>query len=241
MTTPLCERLAWDSQFFGVAVAKIRSGRLEPDEIEPVLRWCIEERIDCLYFLADSPDGPPHAILTSRGFEHVDTRVTLTASLPVPGAAGDGDVRRATAADLGALSDIAAGSHGDTRFCADRRFAPHAERLYRTWIEQSVRGQADVVWVPAGTPATGYLTCHLHEDGGQIGLVGVAAEARGQGIGGRLVRAALAWFHEQDRPIVRVVTQERNGSAMRLYAACGFTPALRQWWYHRWFTPPGSS
>ena len=47
-----CRHLSWDSEFFGLRIARLDGARLHPDEVEKIDRWCIAERIDCLYFLA---------------------------------------------------------------------------------------------------------------------------------------------------------------------------------------------
>jgi len=89
-----------------------------------------------------------------------------------------------------------------------------------------------------GDSAVGYVTCLSPTepgDAGQIGLLGVAAEARGSGVGSRLVAAALDWLARARVEDVTVVTQERNVAALRLYERCGFVSDRRQVWYHKWY------
>ena len=69
---------------------------------------------------------------------------------------------------------------------------------------------------------------------GQIGLVGVSAEARGRGVGHALVNHALDWFTRNDVEAVAVVTQGGNVAAQRLYQRCGFLTESVQLWYHKW-------
>jgi GNAT superfamily N-acetyltransferase len=87
-----------------------------------------------------------------------------------------------------------------------------------------------------GEPAA-YLTCHLNDQGSQIGLVGVAENHRGKGLATKLVQAFLSWSREQGAQRAIVVTQGRNLQAQRLYQRNGFVTSLLHLWYHRWFTP----
>lgn len=236
MSRPPCELLPWDSNFFHLRVARVLSTTLDASDLEEIEGWCRTAEIDCVYYLADSRTEEEHRWRTTRGFMFVDSRVTLEA--PVPPATGlQSGIRPARESDITALSDIAATGHLSTRFYADSRFAPAASRLYRFWIEQSVRDASTTVLVPDTSPVSAYITCYELSRGiGQIGLVGVASSARGKGLGGELVQAALRCFADRSCSVARVVTQARNEPAMRLYRAGGFRRVRTQWWYHRWLT-----
>ena len=52
----VCHYLEWDSQFFGVRIARLVERRLTPESIAAAERWCAGERIACVYFLADASD-----------------------------------------------------------------------------------------------------------------------------------------------------------------------------------------
>ena len=217
------ELLEWDSEFFGIPIARIDVGAFTPDFERAVKPWCALHRIACLYVLGPSgADAPP-----------VDLRVTYDSDI-------DGveeetpAVRPALAEDIPALEPIARMSHRDSRFYADGRFdASRCDDLYATWIRRSVEGWADAVWVAIHNdrPA-GYLTCHRH---GAIGLVAVAGHARGLGLGRQLVNAAKNYFRAHRVPRVQVVTQGRNTAARALYEKCGFRLAGVRYWYHLWF------
>jgi dTDP-4-amino-4,6-dideoxy-D-galactose acyltransferase len=81
------------------------------------------------------------------------------------------------------------------------------------------------------------VTCHKNnQDRARIGLVGVAADQQGKGVGRSLVFGALAWFHKAGSKEVEVATQGRNLEAQRLYQRCGFLTSRVSVWYHKWFT-----
>ena len=244
----VCELLPWDSDWFGVRIARVRGHRLTPARVQTILRWCRRQHIACLYFLAGSDDAGTIRLAEQAGFRCVDVRMTfereLRAGSGARRATGGITVRPARPADLPGLRRIARTSHRDTRFFADPGFArPRAAGLYERWIERSYQGAASSVLVAArrGRPL-GYLT--LRRDAGDVGrieLVGVEAAVRGQGIGSLLVQAGLAWCRRQRLERVRVVTQERNLSAQRLYQRHGFLAHEVRLSYHKWFTPLSAS
>lgn len=238
-----CSKLPWDSAFFGFPIARLHPNHLRPETVDACFAWCRAQGIRCLYFLADPDDQLTADLAAAHGFRLVDVRVTLECRNLEHGAWSSG-VRPWRESDLPELRRIARAVHRDSRFYYDTNFPrERCDALYELWIEKSCRGYADAVFVAEddGTPS-GYITCHREPDGsGRIGLVGVAASARGRGIGGELVRAALAYFASSGVSAVRVVTQGRNFAAQRLYQRSGFVTASMQIWYHRWFPEHGSA
>lgn len=241
--TQLCQYLDWDSDFFGVPIARLVTSRLNEESLALALAWCEAERIACLYFLSRADDDHSVRLVEANRFHLVDIRITLERSLseqePILEERADYEsIRPATEDDMAALRVIAGVSHTDSRFYYDGNFPQsRCSALYETWIEKSFAGYADKVLVTElNGQAVGYISCHLPEAGvGQIGLVGVSAEAQGCGMGQQLIRAALYWFRTQGVKQITVVTQGRNGPAQRLYQRHGFRTQSVQLWYHRWF------
>jgi N-acetylglutamate synthase-like GNAT family acetyltransferase len=237
----LCQRLDWDSRFFGVSIAKALRTRVDLETCRAMLEWCGAEKIDCLYFLADE-DADAMGVLEDAAFSRVDVRVTLELQPIPPASPRPADTRPACLSDISALRRIAEISHHDTRFYHDQHFnREQCDELYRVWIEKSCQGWADhVVVVEADGNAIGYLTVHLREpDSAMIGLVGVDPAYRGQGIGARLMGGALAWISRQSVTRVWTATQERNSASQRFFQNAGFRVTNRAVWYHRWFSSTG--
>jgi dTDP-4-amino-4,6-dideoxy-D-galactose acyltransferase len=237
---PICAYLDWDSRFFERRIARVNGHRLDETRLTEALAWCKTNRIDCLYFLADSDDAQIPPLAERNGFLHTDVRLTfertLTGSAPV---IPPGDrVRLARHGDLDALKAIARTGHHDTRFYFDLHFErAKCDLLYETWIENSFNGFAQAVLVADVTAEpVGYITCSMRGVESQIGLLGVADKCHGMGLGKELVEAFLAWSVEQGAHRATVVTQGRNVSAQRLYQRLGFLTAAFQLWYHRWFS-----
>ena len=236
----VCRFLEWDSEFFGYRIARLQESRLTEETLARALAWCREQRIDCLYFLAD-PDPATIELAEATRFHLVDVRVTLEAH---PRNASTPDkqapIRPWTPADISRLRSIAGACHLGSRFYRDGHFS--SERcgdLYSTWIEQSCGAEGTQVFVAeVAGKAAGYISCHTRGQEGSIGLLGVADEARDRGLGRNLVLQALAWFRDQNTDLVTVVTQGDNIASQRLYQKAGFIARSQQLWYHYW--PEGS-
>jgi dTDP-4-amino-4,6-dideoxy-D-galactose acyltransferase len=233
------ELLEWDSTFFGVRVARIEGRELTTPAARAAVTWCREQRVDCCYLRSDADDIVTQRSAGDEGFRFVDVRMTLDCELAetTTSEAHDG-IRTARPADIPELRTIATYNHRNTRFYADEHFArERCDELYATWIEKSVEGWAQRVLVADyGAGAVGYLTLHLKPQAhGEIGLVGVARDSQGRGIGRQLVETAIAWLRQKGLLAASVVTQGRNIGAQRLYQACGFRTRSLELWHHRWF------
>jgi N-acetylglutamate synthase-like GNAT family acetyltransferase len=237
-----CRFLEWDSDFFRARIASVSSIPLDASGFEEVLTWCRSQRIDCLYLLTDVGDTSTRRLAEDRRFRLVDVRMTFglitSEGEPPVGSPEPGSVRLARDADVPELRALAAESHTQTRFWSDERFDRAAcAQLYATWIEKSVRGHADAVWVVEHEGrVAGYLSCHRREgELGEIGLVAVASSARGRGLGHALVERGTSWFREQGCRRITVVTQGSSLAAQRLYQTHGFRTSAVELWHHRWF------
>ena len=237
--------LDWDSAFFGLRIATLAAEVRSEDDLQAALQWCQAERVACLYVLSEGHELNKRAWLARHGALEVDVRTTLSTSAPVSPATASqqlSQVRAAVPEDLPALATIARTAHSDSRFWNDPHFArAHCAELYATWIRKAVQGQADAVFVAtSGAQAVGYISCHARGAGpdahAEIGLVAVAEAARGQGLGGALVRAALLWAQARGLTRTSVVTQGRNAAALRLYAAHSFVVQRQQVWQHLWLS-----
>lgn len=238
-----CQLLEWDSRFFGRRIGRVQGRRLTVAGMPALEAWCREQRLDCLYLLADADHAETARLAADHHFQYVDARVTLeTEMLPALGAAteqpADDLVRLGVPGDLPVLRPLARRLHRDSRFFFDNHFDPAlSERMFEVWLEKSFEKPAGCVLVAEwqGRPA-GYLACHLPQpDTGQMDLLGVDESAQGRGLGGRLIAAAQRWFAARSVRRVLVVTQGRNLRAQRLYQRAGFVTRSMELWYHRWF------
>jgi dTDP-4-amino-4,6-dideoxy-D-galactose acyltransferase len=229
-------RLEWDSEFFGFPVGEGHPAT--PDEVAAVDAWAEEERLRCAYLCVPSERFALLHAAESLGFHLMGVHVTCNACAPF-GAAGRSDsivVRAVRPADVRALERIAGDAHPDTRFYADPGFSRDScRRLYETWIRRSTEGWADCVLVAEnGTDVVGYVTLHRRAGDARIGLIAVAGETRGAGLGRALMRAAFDWCEGQAIDRVTVTTQAQNTGALRFYLRCGFVVDRVDFWLHKW-------
>jgi dTDP-4-amino-4,6-dideoxy-D-galactose acyltransferase len=233
-----CDLLPWDSDFFGLRIARVRVPHLGPEEVSQVSTWCQGWHIDCAYFLASGKDPATLRRAQEGGYRMVDVRVSLSADLRSLRRRGTvRGVRLHNAMDRKPILELSRKAFRDSRFYRDGNFPrQRCDALYETWARKSCEGWARAVFVTGrhGNPE-GFITCHLDRGkAGRIGLIAVEPRARGNGVGSQLVEAALQWFAEKGATRASVVTQGGNTSAIRLYEKTGFRSDSLNLWYHFW-------
>ncbi len=234
-SSEFAQYLPWDSEFFGVRIARYTPEELTSESLKALMDWQRAQAMECLYFLADPNQARSLRLAETNNFHLTDLRITLESSGEIAQEM-PGNVRPFQESDRAVLCAIARVSHRDSRFYFDGHFPPErCDALYETWIDRSVDGYADATLVAeVDGHAAGYITCHRDAREGRIGLVGVDSEYQGRSLGQALVKASLSWFSTGGFNKVSVVTQGRNTRAQRLYQRCGFLTRSVQLWYHWW-------
>ena len=76
----------------------------------------------------------------------------------------------------------------------------------------------------------GYITALIDRDAGKgrIPNLAVASEARGEGLGRRLIDRALDYFRREGMAYAMIETMAQNEIGQHLYPACGFVEVARQ-------------
>ena len=229
-------RLEWDSEFFGFPIGE--GHPVTCDDVAAVDAWAADERLRCVYLCVPAENFALLHAAESFGFHLMGVHVTCDICAPFGTAAGSDHivVRPVRPADVAALERIAGGAHPDTRFHADPGFSREScRRLYETWIRRSSEGWADSVLVAErGTDVVGYVTLHRRGGSARIGLIAVAGDTRGTGLGRALMRAAFDWCERQSIERVTVTTQAQNVAALRFYIRCGFVVDRMDFWLHKW-------
>jgi dTDP-4-amino-4,6-dideoxy-D-galactose acyltransferase len=230
----LVEGLEWDSSFFGFPIGKVVE-EIAPDQIEVATREADERALRCTYLLLDADD---HALLDSaqrHGFLVRDVRVEL--ERPVQGhPASLKGLRWGSLDDLEQLASIARGRFLGTRFHADEGFpSERSAELYVMWLRRGLAEEGG--WrALVAEDDSGFVVCELDSGTGvgDVGLLGVAADAAGRGVGSALLAGAGAIFCEAALRRAHVVTQGRNVAAQRLYQTSGYRTSRTRIWLHRW-------
>lgn len=239
-----CERLAWDTNFFGVETARARGDSLTAARTKSIDQWCWRNKIAFLYFLARADDPQTVRSAEKAGFALMDVRVTYEwkATGNIPAAAG---IRPFKKSDLPALLKIAHASYTDSRFYHDTHLPrKKCDKLFETWTKITCEQHPDRVFVATAgdrsagdAPPLGYVSCDFGDkpSWGRIPLIAVAKAARGKGVGERLINAAHHWAAAEKLTGITVVTQGRNIAAQRLYQRRGFLIRCLQLYYHKWY------
>jgi ribosomal protein S18 acetylase RimI-like enzyme len=246
--TAPCERLDWDSDFFGMPIARFAAPVVDEETLLQADTWCHAREIRCLYLLLTPDNAHEIGTVKKAGYRSVATRVELFAdcgqSRASLGSGRSSDVRAAVRSDLPALRAIAGHSHHASRFYADGGFSEaKCNLLFETWIQRSFDSQTERVDVVTteGVPV-GYVAYGPDALGasGQIGLIAIAESYRGRGLGSALVCRVLEWVDSEQVSGLSVVTQATNLAALRLYRQHAFETTSVAEWFHKWFPEPTS-
>lgn len=233
------EPLDWDSAFFGFPVARISRDVTAEAALRDALRALRARGVRLAYWFCE-PDAARAAHARRLGGTPVGTRVVYRralaatdADVPTPG------VTRCTSSEASdALIVLAQQASMFSRFAIDPAMpSGTAQRLYRIWIERSVRGEiADAVYLAqaSGGAPVGVISTSRTEARGMIGLVAVDAAARGTGLGRALMAAAHRHFVIDGLNEAEVVTQGENDAACRLYTRSGYSRAVAETVFHFW-------
>jgi dTDP-4-amino-4,6-dideoxy-D-galactose acyltransferase len=248
---PLVARLDWESDHFGVPAARLTDAALDDASLEAALQQARGQGVQWLVWATDGTRSAGPSLLERFAGHLVDRKATFVRSLVSaetiaddcrPDASPVVEYTAAVASE--ALVDLAVASGEYSRFrldpmLSDERFVA----MYRRWIERSVAKElADAVLVvecrdipgSAGRTLAGMISVSESRGVGSIGLVAVAAAARGRGIGSKLIQGAHQWMRGRGAREARVVTQMVNTPACRLYERAGYQLARVQHIYHFW-------
>lgn len=243
----LCQFLEWDSNFFQIRIGKVNQTHLDKESAQEIMDWCRIQKIDCLYFLANSDDPNTIRLAEKNHFQMVEIRLIMERSLKdwVPASRQKKDpsitIRYPEPKDLPVLEKIAAFSYIDSRFYFDQGFDPLKwQTYYSTWVRKSCQGGADLALVAEKDGlVVGYITGNLNKGNPQEGiyeLTGVAPDARRSGVGQELFRSGLDWYVEHGVNTVWLATQGRNIPTQRMIQRNGFITRACQIYYHKWFS-----
>jgi dTDP-4-amino-4,6-dideoxy-D-galactose acyltransferase len=236
-------RLAWDSEFLGFPVARIEGPDLDDEGLSTTLWDARSDRFRLIYWATHAGRNVPETLLREFSGVLADRRATYSLDLSSPGAvvpASDIVVSEYPSGPASPrLHELAITAGAYSRFQRDPLFPLESFRsLYRTWIHRCAVGElADAVLVassPGMGPPLGMVTISVRDRVGQIGLIAVAEDARGRGVGARLVDGA----HERMRRLgagrAVIVTQLDNAPACRLYEHLGYRLSEVRQTYHFW-------
>lgn len=245
MSAAHVQPLAWDSEFFGLPIARTTASGLRPVDLEQAVRACAEAGIRCLYCELDPSDPAATARAQALGFRLIELRLRFHHDLRQPADATPLAFAEPVLAvdtcvqpeDIAGLEDIALSIAPQSRFAVDQRFGDEASRrLYLRWLHSSLQaGTMTFLLARLAGRVAGFATLKAAAQFLHLELIGVDPAARGQGVGARLLQAAVDAATAAGAAGIEVVTQGRNVPAIRLYERAGFRLAYATYYFHKWF------
>ncbi|MBI4934943.1 MAG: GNAT family N-acetyltransferase [Actinobacteria bacterium] len=235
--TSMVEALAWDTEFWGVATARVVVADGEtPAALSALLTTAMGE-FKFLQVLLPLDAVGLIVAAEECGFRFADVRCLLDIpeNMPLPNTSGEPSFVAASGDVLSAAAELAARSHSISRFVSDASLDPQATSdLYRRWVLRDAGAHGwEVDVVLDGSDVLGYVTYGVDSAGeGSIGLIGVAEAARGSGLGNALASRAVLQCRAAGARRMTVVTQAGNASAMRMYRSVGFGVVSMGCWLH---------
>ena len=214
------EHLTWDTEFFGLPVARIEGEALSSDQLAAELGALKQRGYGLAYWFSPDLDIPTDAELEALSGTFADRRTTLARPLDsTPSASAPANLEVFQAAKpTPAMRALAIEAGAYSRFRVDDRFGTERfESLYSRWMEVSLRGElADACLVIRdGEREIGLITVAHRGDCGRIGLMAVAPDERQHGVASDLVHAALDDMIDHGCKFAEVVTEELNRRTVR--------------------------
>lgn len=226
----MIEQLNWDSDFFGYPVGKFNHHSNGP---LPFLNDESADRFRLIYVFSDDP-----LVIDDSRISEVDIKTTLVRDL---GKENDFPLHPSISDYKGGKDDelnrLAIESGVYSRFRRDPRFKNNEfVRLYSKWISDSIQMKiADKLLVfEEDDQLRGFVSIRYKNESAEIGLIAVHGNSRGRGIAMALLNAAFFHSRQQDFPFIRIVTQQDNIPAMKLYLKAGFRLEHKVYIYHFW-------
>ena len=225
--------LSWDSDFFNLRIGRVDIKSFESREA--FNRLMIDSQslpYDLIYVFDEVGDN----LLCSNALL-VDTKVFYGKELDKNSQEYSGPIYKFEGdipdSDLYSLA-LVSGQY--SRYRLDNHFPNGSyERLYQCWIENSVNGTlADVVlFYGENDSKSGLITLKQRGTNCSIGLIAVAPECQGKGVGRELICGAESWLYRRGGRFFEVATQ-RDNPACFFYERMGFRQISATKIYHIW-------
>ncbi|WP_312242503.1 dTDP-4-amino-4,6-dideoxy-D-galactose acyltransferase [Pantoea sp.] len=220
--------LEWESQFFGLRMARLALDGAQPLDAGTLQGWpLLQAKVPAERFEAIDA-------LSQHGFQLVEGEADF--SLNIKRTERQTGLRIAREAQIEPLRAAARHAFSQSRFRAPWFSLQASGDFYAQWIENAVRGTFDnqcLIAVDDAGELQGFVSLREAEGDARIGLLAVLPHAQGKGVGQRLMLAAADWGRVRQLNRLRVATQLSNLAAMRLYLRSGARLESTAYWFYR--------
>ncbi|HYD35467.1 MAG TPA: GNAT family N-acetyltransferase [Vitreimonas sp.] len=240
MSSLSAHHLPWDSTFFGYKVCQLEGTVSNNGELASQLNELKTDKVQLVYWAVEPDDLNSQQAAANQTAFLADKKTTYLRTVPLDQSFNNQPSIRSYLHQPASKSlyNLALQSSAYSRYALDPHLKSEAARLYRTWLDNSLKGEIArevLVYEKEGVPA-GLLTLGEKNHRADIGLLAVDEQYRGQGIGQQLMQTAfdttLQWGYNQ----IQVVTQQANTGACAFYEKQGFEIEKIQYIYHFWLS-----
>jgi len=207
--------LDWDTDFFGVTVARINEPILNEIKLSDILLELKAEGVTLVYW--PSSQKFEKEIVKRLGGILADNKTTFSMgfrSLNIEDCVSTDIVEVYNESmPIKDIEDLAIQSGEYSRFAVDQNIPLEKfVALYNIWIKRSLRKEIaeEVLVIREDKRVVGMVTLGNKNGRGDIGLIAVDRNYRGKQYGEKLVRAAQRWFVKHGYEFGQVVTQGMN-------------------------------
>ncbi|WP_430817674.1 GNAT family N-acetyltransferase [Carboxylicivirga sp. RSCT41] len=231
------QHLGWDSDFFNFKIGKVDIDALSKEEIAKVKEEQYKQNYDLLYLMTIDKRRASNLEDAITGVVLMDEKVTFSKKINKETVyVNNRNISEYKGCACSELLELVYLSGHESRFKKDAELAPYFEKMYKTWIDNSISGQlADTVLVHGNNQnINGFVSLKKEELTGNIGLIATAKKQHGKGIGRQLMHAAENWYMRNKITKATVVTQLSNTHACSFYKKNGYSIKEIQYIYHLW-------
>ena len=141
----------------------------------------------------------------------------------------------ATEENIDELKSIVKNLYRSSRFREPWFSSTERDRFYQTWIENAVLSKFDdcCLVLKSEGAISGFVSIRIKGCEAVIGLIGVAGEFQGQGVGSKLLTLVEAYCAANKVKNIKVATQTSNTPAANLYSKNGFCIADISYWFYK--------
>jgi dTDP-4-amino-4,6-dideoxy-D-galactose acyltransferase len=229
--------LDFDTKLFGFPVAKINPAHLTSEDLETILAQLRHQGAHLVYWPSDSQDVISQQAAQAFGGFLADRKITYYQTLNDFQHIATDVVAYTENVPNSELLDLAIESGLYSRFRIDPKIPIEIfTQLYQQWITNSTKHEIakEVLVIHRQHSIVAMATLGEKQGRGDIGLLAVAQNYRGIGLGQQLLQAAKDWFFTHGYPDCQVITQQANLPACRLYERGGFHIESIENFYHFW-------
>jgi hypothetical protein len=233
MMADLIEPLPWDTEFFGIPIARVDLTGADAERLRAIDAAARAAGIACLYGTLDTADEAAAYLVQTYGHRLVEVPLTFDRpAMPFTPKPSSSTVRPGTLDDLPALEPAIETLAPWSRFAADPRFGPDAaRRMHHAWIERAARETEERALYVAydDTGITGVAT-FVRSPVPRTDIKGVTKPS--SGAADALMAAFFEWAG--DGPTQAGPIAARNMAPIRYVERCGYRVHRTRYLFHRW-------